>query len=78
MDLIKELHAEYKPTAILVSHDLRRLFPAVEKILALFDGKIIFNDKVSVLDERTHSVLTHFISCRYDLSGGCEKGQHPA
>jgi phospholipid/cholesterol/gamma-HCH transport system ATP-binding protein len=78
MDLILELHQEYKPTMLLVSQDLRRLLPSVERILALFDGKIIFSGKVSDLaaykrsdaDDSAQSLreLTHFVSCRYELT----------
>jgi phospholipid/cholesterol/gamma-HCH transport system ATP-binding protein len=68
MNLIVELHDEYKPTTIMVSHDLRRLFPAVRQVVALFDGKIIFQDSVQELAKRAHSTLTHFVTCRYDLA----------
>src|SRR5207244_3998957 len=43
MDLIVELHREYQPTTLMVSHDLRRLLPVVDRIVALFNGKICFS-----------------------------------
>lgn len=67
MNLIVELHKEYLPTTIMVSQDLRRLFPVVEKIFALFDGKITFNGTLDQLKNSDDTRLRTFASCRYDL-----------
>lgn len=67
MDFIVELHREYKPTAIMVSHDLRRLIPVVDSILALFDGGIRFHGDLAALKQCDCGELRHFVSCRYDL-----------
>lgn len=67
MDLIVELHREYKPTTVLVSHDLRRLLPAVERVLALFDGTIAFDGTVAELGTGAPAFVRSFVSCRYEL-----------
>jgi phospholipid/cholesterol/gamma-HCH transport system ATP-binding protein len=67
MDLIVELHREYKPTTVLVSHDLRRLLPAVERVLALFDGAIAFDGSVADLAQSAPAFVRSFVSCRYEL-----------
>lgn len=67
MDLIGELHREYLPTTVMVSHDLRRLLPASDYVLALFDGRIIFHDRIALLREAALPELHHFISCRFNM-----------
>ena len=67
MNLIVELHREYQPTTIMVSQDLRRLFPAVDKIFGLFDGKISFAGTLEQLKKTDNTRLRTFASCRYDL-----------
>jgi phospholipid/cholesterol/gamma-HCH transport system ATP-binding protein len=67
MKLIVDLHNEYKPTTVLVSHDLRRLLPAVERILGLFDGSINFDGTLSDLALSAPAVVRSFVSCRYEL-----------
>jgi ABC-type transporter Mla maintaining outer membrane lipid asymmetry ATPase subunit MlaF len=68
MDLIVDLHQEYKPTTFLVSHDLRRLLPVVERILALFDGTIVFDGSLQDLTQNAPAFVRSFVSCRFDLS----------
>lgn len=70
MDLIVELHGEYKPTTLIVSHDLRRLLPVVERIFALFEGRITFSGALAELAEKGGSELKHFVSCRFDAALG--------
>lgn len=67
MDLIVELHQEYKPTTIMVSHDLRRLLPAVERVLAMFNGGIVFDGTVESLATQAPSYVRSFVSCRYEI-----------
>lgn len=68
MDLIRDLHSELRPTTIIVSHDLRRLFPAVEQIVALFNGVISFCDNKENLSHLDKSdQIVKFVSCRYDI-----------
>src|SRR5690606_16515989 len=68
MGLIVELHHEYRATMILVSQDLRRLLPVVDRVLALFDGEIAFNGSMEELRSSSLDHILHFISCRYDLT----------
>ena len=67
MDLISELHREYLPTTIMVSHDLRRLLPVVDTILCLFDGRIVFSGTLHELRECDNPSIHHFVKCRFDL-----------
>ncbi len=67
MDLIVELHHEYKPTTFLVSHDLRRLLPVVERILGLFDGSIAFDGTLADLANSAPAFVRSFVSCRFEL-----------
>ena len=67
MDLIAELHNDYKPTTFLVSHDLRRLLPVVERILALFDGTIAFDGTLTDLANSAPAFVRSFVSCRFEL-----------
>jgi phospholipid/cholesterol/gamma-HCH transport system ATP-binding protein len=67
MDLIVDLHREYKPTTVLVSHDLRRLLPSVERILALFDGGIVFDGSLTELSQNAPAHVRSFVACRYEL-----------
>lgn len=68
VELIREMHKEYQPTVLVVSHDLRRLVPMVDSMLALFDGRICFSGTLPELERSNDSALRHFVSCRYDLS----------
>ena len=68
IDFITELQKEYRPTAILVSHDLRRLLPVVDSIVAIFDGSVRFNGKLEELKSCECDELRRFVSCRYELN----------
>jgi phospholipid/cholesterol/gamma-HCH transport system ATP-binding protein len=67
MDLITELHRDYRPTMLIVSQDLRRLLPVVEKVFALFDGKISFSGTVNELSRRPCEIINRFVTCRYEF-----------
>lgn len=68
MDLIVDLHHEYRPTTFIISHDLRRLLPAVERILALFDGTIAFEGTLQDLTQNAPAFVRSFAACRYEFS----------
>ncbi len=67
MKLIRDLHAEYKPTMVLVSHDLRRLLPQVDSIISMFKGDIVFEGDLAALRSKAEGELRHFVTCRFDL-----------
>ncbi len=67
MELICNLQKEFGLSMIIVSHDLRRLFPAVTHLISLFDGKINFDDSIENINKISDGELRHFISCRYNL-----------
>jgi ABC-type transporter Mla maintaining outer membrane lipid asymmetry ATPase subunit MlaF len=67
MDLIVGLHREYKPITVIVSHDLRRLLPVAERLLALFDGVISFDGSLEDLRQGAPASIRSFVSCRFEL-----------
>lgn len=74
MNLILSLHAQYRPTVVLVSHDIRRLLPSVERVLALFEGKLQCDEPSGLLVERAPERVLHFLSTRYDFN----ESAHPS
>lgn len=68
MELIIELHKNYSPTMVIVSHDLRRLLPVVSQVFALFDGAVRFRGQTAKLNESGDKELRRFVMCRYDLN----------
>lgn len=68
MNLIRDLHSHYKPTVLLVSHDIRRLLPAVNRILGLFDGIVICDLPPEDLKEKAEKEVVDFLSTRYDFN----------
>lgn len=67
MDLIVDLHREYKPISLIVSHDLRRLLPVVDRLIGLFEGTIAFDGSVDDLRQSAPASVRSFVSCRFDL-----------
>lgn len=67
MDLVVEIQREYRPTLIIVSHDLRRLLPVVDVIVALFDGKVRFMGSLEQLRDFDCPNVRRFVACRFDL-----------
>ncbi len=68
MDLIAELHQRYKPSVVIVSHDLRRMLPSVERLLVLFDGSISADTSIDCLEDSISPRVRSFLSTRYDFS----------
>lgn len=74
IDLIKSLREHYKLTVVLVSHDIRRLLPNVDRVLALFEGVIACDLPPAELAEKAPKNVLHFLATRFDFS----TFQHPA
>lgn len=68
IDLIKSLHKLYLPTVVLVSHDIRRLLPNVERVLGLFDGVIRCDAKPMELERKAPQDVVRFLATRFDFS----------
>lgn len=68
MDLIAELHGKYRPTVIIVSHDIRRLLPRVKRVLSLFDGVILSDTPPQRIVEDAPERVTKFLATRFDFS----------
>lgn len=67
IDLIRELHQHYRPTVVLVSHDIRRLLPSVERILGLFDGRIACDVAPHRLRDDAPEDVVSFLATRFDF-----------
>jgi len=78
MDLIVEVRRELMATTLIASHDLRRLLPAVDEVIALFDGRIQFFGKLQAIErdfsgnEDMRELVKRFIGCRYDFKSTVE------
>lgn len=68
MELIVEMHQTFRPTMILVSHDLRRLLPVIHQVYFLDEGCIQFSGSVDELTQKSPAVIRGFVACRYS---GC-------
>ncbi|MCC6954077.1 MAG: ATP-binding cassette domain-containing protein [Deltaproteobacteria bacterium] len=67
MDLIGELHAAYQPTVLIVSHDLRRLFPHVGRVLGLFNGRLALDCAPAQIAQTAAPEILRFLSTRFDF-----------
>lgn len=67
IDLIQELHQHYRPTVVLVSHDIRRLLPSVERVLGLFDGRIRCDVAPQALRAEAPTDVVAFLATRFDF-----------
>ncbi|MFN8389305.1 MAG: ATP-binding cassette domain-containing protein [Bdellovibrionota bacterium] len=67
IDLIRSLHAHYQPTIVIVSHDIRRLLPNVERVLALFDGAIACDLAPHDLVQKAPKHVLEFLATRFDF-----------
>lgn len=61
----KEANSGSKRTTFVVSHDLRRLFPIVDEVLAIFNGALAFQGSVEELLSSAPEDVRYFVSCRY-------------
>jgi phospholipid/cholesterol/gamma-HCH transport system ATP-binding protein len=68
LDLVATQHKSYQPTVVIVSHDIRRLLPRVDRVLALFEGEFIFDGAVGDLREQAPRSVIDFLSTRYDFN----------
>lgn len=68
MNLILKLHNELKSCFVIVSHDIRRLLPNIERVLALFEGQILFDGCPKALVKSAPQNVLNFLSTRFDFS----------
>lgn len=69
MDLIVKLQDELKSTLIIVSHDIRRLIPNIDQLVALFDGRVVANLHSAELPDGAPLSVVNFLSRRYSFTG---------
>jgi len=67
MEMIEDLHNEYLPITVIVSHDIRRLLPKVKRVLSLFDGELIADLKPEELSSKAPKHVIDFLSTRYNF-----------
>jgi phospholipid/cholesterol/gamma-HCH transport system ATP-binding protein len=67
MDLIDRLTEERSCTTMIISHDLRRLLPRVPRVMALEEGKVVFDSNVSQIKDHAPASVVNFISTRFSL-----------
>ena len=67
MDLINHLHQTYKPTMLLVSHDLRRLMPHVASVIGLFNGTIVLQTSPQQVEHVASEPVKRFIRTRFEF-----------
>ena len=68
MKLIVDAHsAKAGATTVIVSHDLRRLLPISEHVIAMEKGRVVFAGSLEELRSFDAPKLRHFVQCRYDL-----------
>lgn len=68
MNLILKLHKELQSCFVIVSHDIRRLLPHVERVLALFEGQILYDGCPKALVKDAPQNVLNFLSTRFDFS----------
>ncbi len=68
MNLIKNLHREYRPTVIMVSQDIRRLLPNVDQVIALFDGRVEGSFAPRDARAQANDKVLRFLKTRFDFS----------
>ena len=69
MDLIVKLQDELKSTLIIASHDIRRLIPNIDQLVALFDGNVMADLMASKLPDGAPLSVVNFLSRRYTFKG---------
>ena len=60
--LIKKVSDKKKVTSIVVTHDMKTLKVASNKVIMLHEGNIIFNDKTELLFKSNDSFIKYFVS----------------
>lgn len=68
MDLIKKLHQLHQPTVVMVSHDIRRFLPKVQRVLGLFDGQLLCDLKPQQITSNAPKRIINFLETRFDFS----------
>ena len=67
MDLVRSSYTRLnEPGMIVVSHDLRRLLPVVDRVICLGAGHIVFDGSPHEIKTAV-SEVKNFVGCRYDL-----------
>ena len=67
MELVAELQARYQQSVVMVSHDIRRLLPRVNRVIGLFNGEIHCDLPTESLVTQGPADVMHFLSTRYDF-----------
>lgn len=67
IDLVLEIKESSGASVIIVSHDMRRLLPNVNQVVALMNGSLSWSGGLEGLREQGSPELLEFIRTRYDI-----------
>ncbi|MBI2218195.1 MAG: ABC transporter ATP-binding protein [Candidatus Rokubacteria bacterium] len=59
--LIRELHARYRFTALIVSHEIPEIFEIADTVAMLADGRIVESGSPAMIQESSNPVVRQFI-----------------
>lgn len=68
IELVKELRQTLGSTVIVASHDIHRLLPNVNKVMAIFGGRLLAFDEPGKLPETAPSRVIDFLSKRFKFN----------
>jgi phospholipid/cholesterol/gamma-HCH transport system ATP-binding protein len=58
--LVRNLHALYRPTIVMITHDLDLLWQVTDRVAVLGDGKVLASGTMSALSTMTHPIIRAF------------------
>ncbi|QEM69571.1 ABC transporter ATP-binding protein [Geobacter sp. FeAm09] len=64
--LIRETHAKFGFTAVIVSHEIPEIFDIAQNVAMLYQGKILQHGTPDEIRDSTHPVVSQFISGSLD------------
>ena len=72
MELISELEGDSECSSIIVSHDIRRLIPKVQRVVMFDSGKVVGDCMTSDLQANANSVMIEFLKTRFSFNNECQ------
>lgn len=67
MELILRLQETYQPAILIVSHDIRRLLPSVDRIIGLFDSRVQCDCPARRVQIEAPEKVVRFLATRFDF-----------
>lgn len=72
MELISELEGDSDCSSIIVSHDIRRLVPKVQRVVMFDSGKVVGDCMTSDLQANANTVMIEFLKTRFSFNNECK------